>query len=98
MRHESLFLTTSLCFAAVVSVKTQMPRCYSSKCKPTRQEGIALLRLQMLTGYCMPSQLLMYLAETRPDLDVDDLAGLPPHTVKIHVCLHIVIIADRSSC
>ncbi len=75
-----------------------MPRCYGSSCRPTRQEGIALLRLQMLIGYTMLSQLLMYLAEAKPDPAVDNLVGMLLHNVKIDVCLHMVMIADRSSC
>jgi len=82
--NESILLTMSLHFA--------------SSCRPTRQEGIALLRLQMLIGYTMLSQLLMYLAEAKPDPAVDNLVGMLPHNVKIDVCLHMVMIADRSSC
>jgi len=52
----------------------------------------------MLIGYTMLSQLLMYLAEAKPDPAVDNLVGMLPHNVKIDVCLHMVMIADRSSC
>lgn len=77
--HESLFLTTSLHCVATVSMKAHMARCHSSDWRPTSQEVVALMRLQMLTGCTMLSQLSMYLAEGRPE-PVAEKFGQYAHT------------------
>jgi len=67
-------------------MKTHMPRCHSSNCRSTRQKVIALMRLHMLTGCTMLSQLLMYLAEGRPDPVVDNLVSMHIQDAKVTVC------------